>query len=146
AGCVESYPRVTATARHRIPRASSYRSPAATSFHDLGAWDSVAVMRAIRLQNAADATPNVGNPAWSRVLIVEGTSGVGKSTLIDQLIRRYVAGQPARKLRTILHLTQAHTYGPLAPAEDLGALTAEQNLEHLDDVVSMIEWHVSALT
>jgi len=103
-------------------------------------------MRAIRLQNAADATPNAGNPACSRVLIVEGTSGVGKSTLIDQLIRRYVAGQPARKLRTILHLTQAHTYGPLAPAEDRGALTAEQNLEHLDDVVSMIEWHVSALT
>src|SRR5262245_56518559 len=32
-----------------------------------------------------------GDPSWSRLLIVEGTSGVGKSTLIDRLIRRYVA-------------------------------------------------------
>ena len=90
--------------------------------------------------------PIVGDPAWSRVLIVEGTSGVGKSTLIDQLIRRYVADRPARKLRTLLHLTQAHTYGPVAADEDRETLTAEQNLEHLDDVVSMLEWHVSSLT
>jgi len=86
-----------------------------------------------------------GDPSWSRLLIVEGTSGVGKSTLIDRLIRRYVAEQPERKLRTVLHLTQAHTYGPLAPGEDLGTLTADQNLEHLSNLVSMLEWHVSAL-
>jgi hypothetical protein len=86
-----------------------------------------------------------GNPAWSRVLLVEGTSGVGKSTLIDRLLRRYVAERPARKLRTLLHLTQAHTYGPLAPGEDSGTLTVEQNLRHLDGVVSLLEWHVGAL-
>jgi hypothetical protein len=85
------------------------------------------------------------NPAWSRVLVVEGTSGVGKSTLIDRLIRRYVAEQPARRLRTFLHLTQAHSYGPLAPDEDRGTLTAEQNLTHLDRIVSLLEWQVSAL-
>ena len=87
-----------------------------------------------------------GDPSWSRLLIVEGTSGVGKSTLIDRLIRRYVAAQPERRLRTVLHLTQAHTYGPLAPDEDLGTLTVEQNVEHLNSVISMLEWHVSALT
>ena len=91
-------------------------------------------------------TPIVGDPAWSRVLIVEGTSGIGKSTLIDQLVRRYVADRPARKLRTLLHLTQAHTYGPVAVDEDRQTLTAEQNLRHLDNVVSMLEWHVSSLT
>ncbi len=80
------------------------------------------------------------------MLIVEGTSGIGKSTLIDQLVRRYVADQPARKLRTLLHLTQAHTYGPVALGEDLETLTAEQNLRHLDDVVSILEWHVTSLT
>ena len=57
--------------------------------------------------------------SWSRVLLVEGTSGVGKSTLIDRLLRRFVALQPPRRLRTLLHLTQAHTYGPRAPLEDL---------------------------
>jgi hypothetical protein len=88
----------------------------------------------------------MGNPAWSRVLLVEGTSGVGKSTLIDQLLRRYVADRPARKLRTLLHLTQAHTYGPVAVDEDLGTLTVEKNLRHLEAVVSMLDWHVSSLT
>lgn len=90
--------------------------------------------------------PLVGDPAWSRVLIVEGTSGVGKSTLIDQLVRRYVADRPARKLRTLLHLTQAHTYGPVAVDEDRKTLTVERNLRHLDGVVSMLEWYVSSLT
>jgi len=85
------------------------------------------------------------NPAWSRVLIVEGTSGIGKSTLIDRLVRRYVAEQPARQLRSFLHLTQAHTYGPLVPDEDRGTLTAEHNLQHLDRIVSLLEWQVSAL-
>jgi len=90
--------------------------------------------------------PIVGDTAWSRVLIVEGTSGVGKSTLIDQLVRRYIADRPARKLRTLLHLTQAHTYGPVAVDEDRKTLTAQQNLRHLDNVVSVLEWHVLSLT
>lgn len=86
-----------------------------------------------------------GDPAWSRLLLVEGTSGVGKSTLIDQLLRHHVAERPARKLRSLLHLTQAHTYGPLAPDEDIGSLTREENLKHLDALVSQLEWHVTAL-
>jgi hypothetical protein len=86
-----------------------------------------------------------GNPAWSRVLLVEGTSGIGKSSLIDQLLRRYVADQPPRKLRTLLHLTQAHTYGPLAPGEDAGTLTPQDNLRHLEKIVTLLEWHVTAL-
>src|SRR5215831_1546758 len=72
------------------------------------------------IEASVPKTPLRGDPSWSRLLIVEGTSGVGKSTLIDRLIRRYVAEQPERRLRTILHLTQAHTYGPIAPDEDLG--------------------------
>ena len=53
--------------------------------------------------------PIVGNPAWSSVLIVEGTSGVGKSTLIDQLVRRYVADIPT-----------AEDLKPKAKAEEVG--------------------------
>ena len=76
--------------------------------------------------------------AVSRILIVEGTSGVGKSTLIDALVRRQV-GEP--KPRTLLRLTQAHTYAPLAPGEDRGDLSVEQNLAHLEQIVGMLEWY-----
>jgi hypothetical protein len=73
-------------------------------------------------------------------LLVEGTSGVGKSTLIDGLIRRHVESCKPRKIRTLVHLAQSHTYGPLARPEDDGTLTVEANLRHLERVVGMIEW------
>ena len=37
-----------------------------------------------------------------KTLLVEGTSGVGKSTLIDALIRRHVAMASTRKIRSLL--------------------------------------------
>lgn len=75
-----------------------------------------------------------------KALLVEGTSGVGKSTLIDALIRRHVAGAPARKVRSLVHLAQSHTYGPLAPLEDRGTLTVADNVRHLERLVGMMEW------
>ncbi len=104
-------------------------------------------MNRLIFSEAIDSSaPVVGNHDLSRVLIVEGTSGIGKSTLIDLLVRRFIDERPARKLRTFLHLTQAHTYGPLAVDEDQNTLTKDQNLRHLDNVVSILEWHVLALT
>ncbi len=73
-------------------------------------------------------------------LLVEGTSGVGKSSLIDALIRRHVAASAPRKIRSLLHLAQSHTYGPLARAEDAGTLTVEKNVAHLERIVGTIEW------
>jgi hypothetical protein len=75
-----------------------------------------------------------------KALLVEGTSGVGKSTLIDALIRRHVGGSARRKIRTLVHLAQSHTYGPLATPEDKGTLTVDDNLRHLERIVGMIEW------
>ena len=75
-----------------------------------------------------------------KALLVEGTSGVGKSTLIDALIRRHVESSTPRKIRTLVHLAQSHTYGPLAIPEDNGTLTADENLRHLERIVGMIEW------
>jgi hypothetical protein len=74
-----------------------------------------------------------------KALLVEGTSGVGKSTLIDALIRRHVDLAKPRKIRTLVHLAQSHTYGPLALSEDKG-LTVDANLRHLERIVGTIEW------
>jgi thymidylate kinase len=73
-------------------------------------------------------------------LLIEGTSGVGKSTLIDALIRRHVSTAPPRKIRSMIHLAQSHTYGPLAVPEDQRTLTAKQNMRHLERIVSTMEW------
>jgi hypothetical protein len=75
-----------------------------------------------------------------KALLVEGTSGVGKSTLIDALIRRHVESSNPRKIRTLVHLAQSHTYGPLAVPEDEGTLTVDANLRHLERIVGIIEW------
>lgn len=75
-----------------------------------------------------------------KALLVEGTSGVGKSTLIDALIRRHAVTASRRKIRSLIHLAQSHTYGPLAVPEDRGMLTGEDNLRHLERVVGAMEW------
>ncbi len=75
-----------------------------------------------------------------KALLVEGTSGVGKSTLIDTLIRRHVGSAKSRKLRSIVHLAQSHTYGPLAGHEDAGTLTVQENKAHLERITGMLEW------
>ena len=73
-------------------------------------------------------------------LLIEGVPGIGKSTLIDALIRRHVDSSDPRRIRSFLHLSQSHTYGPLAPAEDRGSLTVEANLQLLDRVAQTLEW------
>lgn len=75
-----------------------------------------------------------------KALLIEGTSGVGKSTLIDALLRRHVANSGPRKLRSVIHLAQSHTYGPLATPEDRGTLTVAENLKHLGRILSLMEW------
>jgi thymidylate kinase len=73
-------------------------------------------------------------------LLVEGSSGVGKSTLIDALIRRHTSSVEPRKIRSFVHLAQSHTYGPLAQREDAGTLTVAENAAHLGRIVAMLEW------
>jgi thymidylate kinase len=75
-----------------------------------------------------------------KALLIEGTSGAGKSTLIDALLRRHVASAQPRKIRSVVHLAQSHTYGPLAVPEDKGTLTVAENARHEDRIVNMLEW------
>ncbi|MEJ7812030.1 MAG: hypothetical protein WKG32_16575 [Gemmatimonadaceae bacterium] len=79
-------------------------------------------------------------PRRARLLLIEGVPGLGKSTVLDCLLRTHVVGAEERRVRTLLHLTQAHTFGPLAPAADAGTLTREENVEHLERVVELLEW------
>jgi hypothetical protein len=79
----------------------------------------------------------------ARILIVEGTSGIGKSTLIDGLLRKYLSENS--KIRSLLHLTQANTYGPLAIDEDQNTLTKEMNKAHLDNIYNLLFWSASSL-
>ncbi len=73
-------------------------------------------------------------------LLVEGVPGVGKSTVIDALLRRHVESAPPRKLRTLVHLAQTHTFGPLAAPGDAGTLTVEDNRAHLERITGILEW------
>jgi thymidylate kinase len=73
-------------------------------------------------------------------LLIEGIPGIGKSTLIDVLVRRHVNSADVRQIRSLVHLCQAHTIGPLASAEDAGTLTVKDNLNHLEHIVSIISW------
>jgi hypothetical protein len=40
----------------------------------------------------------------SRLALVEGVPGVGKTALVDQLLRSYVAHTPVGKIRTVATL------------------------------------------
>jgi hypothetical protein len=64
----------------------------------------------------------------------------GKSTLIDALLRGHAAVAEPRRLRTLVHLAQSYTYGPLAPSEDAETLTVEENQRHLERIVGLMEW------
>jgi hypothetical protein len=78
----------------------------------------------------------------SRLLLVEGVPGIGKSTLLDRLLRHHISRQEEGRLRTVLNLAQTHSYGPLAQGEDDGTLTAAENLAHLERIVGALEWLV----
>jgi ABC-type dipeptide/oligopeptide/nickel transport system ATPase component len=73
----------------------------------------------------------------SKILIIEGTSGVGKSFLADALLRNYITEN--KKIRSLLYLRQAHIYGPLAVDEDRCSLTNEMNKRHLDQIYNVLQ-------
>ena len=77
----------------------------------------------------------------TRLLLVEGVPGIGKSTLINSLIRKYVGD--TQRIRSLLHLTQAHTYHPLSPDEPASNLKPERNLAHLEQIVGLLDWMVA---
>jgi hypothetical protein len=65
-------------------------------------------------------------------VLVEGTAGIGKSTLVDHLVRRYL--QQHTSLNTLLRLGQGHTYSPLDPDNLNSTLTAHDHIQYLERV------------
>jgi len=80
----------------------------------------------------------------TRLILVEGVPGAGKTTLIRSLIHQYFEHHP--KIRSLLHLTQAHTYHPLSPDERDRNLTPGQNLAHLGQILDLLTWLVSSVS
>jgi hypothetical protein len=60
------------------------------------------------------------------------------------LIRKYV--EDNRRLRSLLHLTQAHTYHPLSPDEPDSNPTPEQNLAHLEKILDLLNWMAATVS
>lgn len=65
-------------------------------------------------------------------LLVEGTAGVGKTTLANHLLHSQV--QPGVRAGTVLHLGQAHTYHPLRPDDADSAIAPADRLALLERV------------
>lgn len=86
----------------------------------------------------------------TRILLVEGVPGTGKTSIINSLVRRYAENTVL--IRSLLHLTQAHTYHPLSPDEPDGpdkiddALAAAQNLAHLERIFDLVSWMASLVS
>ena len=78
------------------------------------------------------------------MLLIEGVAGIGKTTLINSLIRQYVDSN--KRNRSSLHLAQAHTYHPLAPDEIDSKLLPEQNIAHLEQILDLLTWLVSSVS
>ncbi len=78
------------------------------------------------------------------MLLVEGVAGVGKTTLINLLIRKYIEG--SNRIRSLLNLTQAHTYFPLSPDATDRKSTVKQNLAHLEQILSLLTWLTSSVS
>ncbi|TDW99830.1 P-loop NTPase family protein [Dinghuibacter silviterrae] len=73
----------------------------------------------------------------THILLVEGTSGTGKSSLIRRLLDRHVLED--ERPRTLFHLSQAHTYFPLA-SPDLDTVPGKRACrEHLRRLLRVID-------
>lgn len=80
----------------------------------------------------------------TRILLVEGTCGAGKSTLLQGLLTQYVREE--ERPRTLLYLTQAHTYFPLVSPDRPTPVIKRQHREHLRKVIRALDWNTQGLT
>jgi hypothetical protein len=80
----------------------------------------------------------------AHILLVEGTCGTGKSTLLRGLLTRFILEE--QNPGTLLHLTQAHTYFPLVPGDRPVPPDKKRHREHLRKILRMLQWDTEGLT
>jgi predicted AAA+ superfamily ATPase len=78
----------------------------------------------------------------SRIILIEGIPGTGKTTLINLLIKRYVTEN--EKIKTLFHLSQLHTYRPIVSDEDNFYASKTETLNHLKKnyncLIGVFQW------
>ncbi|MFN8486173.1 MAG: zinc ribbon domain-containing protein [Caldilineaceae bacterium] len=70
--------------------------------------------------------------------LIEGTAGVGKSTLANRLVHNYMKRTPY--INTLLHLGQSHTYAPLDPDNINASFTAEDHVNYLEQIYDTLSF------
>ncbi len=77
----------------------------------------------------------------SKIILVEGIPGSGKTTLINALLKEHI--QQKNKIGTLINLSQLHTYKPVVFDEDNFYADKTDNLNHLSKILNLLIWCVS---
>lgn len=72
--------------------------------------------------------------------LVEGTTGVGKTTLIDALVHHHLQQNP--HMDTLLRLGQGHTYAPIEPDRTVPKVSLTEQVEYMDRIFDMLSFLV----
>jgi thymidylate kinase len=76
-----------------------------------------------------------------KIILIEGVPGVGKTTLIKGLLREYISQD--KKISSLLHLNQSHTYKPIVSDEDNFYACKTENLNHLSKILDFLNRAIS---
>jgi hypothetical protein len=94
-----------------------------------------------RVGSLAGAAAGNADVSASRILLIEGIPGIGKSTLANALEARYAAEARGRS-RSFLRLGQAHTHWPAAREDGGGAEAARACIA---GALRTLEWMAGAV-
>src|SRR5579862_2171650 len=72
----------------------------------------------------------------SRIVLIEGIPGAGKTTLINGLLKTYVTRN--KKIQTLFHLSQLHTYRPVVFDEENFYASKIETLNHLTKILKLL--------
>ena len=78
----------------------------------------------------------------SKIILIEGIPGAGKTTLIKALLEKHVSQD--KKIDSLLHLSQTQTYKPVVSDEDNFYACKTDNLNHLSKILDLLTRSISS--